>query len=171
MEEEPPKVDLNGGSYVHYVRPKKKPSGRSAKRPAEDPSVNRAGTDDPTDAAAESARRQEVLVRRAKGLDDALCCTYDGVDELLALDFGAQWHPTAKELNDNDQDEFMHNTLVKLGRLSRIESMGQGDPESEWSKELKRFLDRASNDMRRLRMLSATCHRRQARRQRCGKTS
>ena len=171
MEEEPPKDLPNGGSYARYVRPKKKPRGRSAKRPAEDPSVNRAGTDDPTDAAAESARRQEILERRAKELDDALCRTYGSVDELLALDFCAQWHPTAKELNDNDQDEFMHNTLVKLGRLSRIESMGQGDPESEWSKELKRFLDRASNDMRRLRMLSATCHRRQARRQRCGKTS
>ena len=106
MEEEPPKDLPNGGSYARYVRPKKKPRGRSAKRPAEDPSVNRAGTDDPTDAAAESARRQEILVRRAKGLDDALCRTYRGLDELLALDFCAQWHPTAKELNDNDQDDF-----------------------------------------------------------------
>ena len=78
----------------------------------------------PPDAAAESARRQEILVRRAKDHDpyDALCRTYRSVDELLALDFGAQWHPTAKELNDNDQDELMHNTCVKLGRLSRIES-------------------------------------------------
>ena len=47
----------------------------------------------------------------------------------------------------------MHNTCVKLGRLSRIESMGQGNPESEWSKNLKRFLDRASNDMKQLRLV------------------
>jgi hypothetical protein len=48
MEEEPPKDLPNGESYVHYVRQKKKQRGRSAKRPAEDPSMNRAGTDDPT---------------------------------------------------------------------------------------------------------------------------
>ena len=115
--EEPPKVDLPNGSFVRYVKPKKKASGRSAKRPAEDP-----GADPTDDAAAESARRQEILERRAKELDDALCRTYGSVDELLALDFCAQWHPTAKELNDNDQDEFMHNTCVKLGRLSLLES-------------------------------------------------
>ena len=65
MEEEPPKV---GGSYPRYVKPKKKASGRSAKRPAEgDP-----GTEVPTDAAGESTRLQESLVIRAKDLDERL---------------------------------------------------------------------------------------------------
>ena len=123
MEEEPTKADLPNGSFVRYVKPKKKASGRSAKRPAEDP-----GADPTDDAAAESARRQEGLERRANGLHDALCRTYVGLDQLLSLDYLAQWHPSATKLNADDQDEYVHNVCVKLGRFSRIESMDQGNP-------------------------------------------
>ena len=56
----PPTVVLpNGGTYVP-VKKKMLPRGKSAKRPAEDP-----GADPTDDAAAESARRQEGLERRA----------------------------------------------------------------------------------------------------------
>jgi hypothetical protein len=146
MEEEPTKV---GGSYPRYVKPKKKASGRSAKRPAEgDP-----GTEVPTDAAGESTRLQESLVIRAKDLDERLCRTYGSQDDLLSYDFAAQWHPTATKLNADDQDEYVHNVCVKLGRLSRIESMDQGNPESQWNMKLKRLYDRASSYMRQLRLV------------------
>jgi hypothetical protein len=125
MEEDPTKADLPNGSFVRYVKPKGKARGRSAKRPAEDSSTNRAGTghsergagnDDGTDAAAESARRQEGLERRAKDLDERLCRTYGSLDDLLSHDFAAQWHPTATKLNADDQDQYVHNVRVKLGR-------------------------------------------------------
>lgn len=148
MEEEPTKADLPNGSFVRYVKPKKKASGRSAKRPAEDP-----GADPTDDAAAESARRQEGLERRANGLHDALCRTYVGLDQLLSLDYLAQWHPSATKLNADDQDEYVHNVCVKLGRFSRIESMDQGNPESEWNRKLKRLYDRSSNDLKQLRVV------------------
>ena len=145
MEEEPTKADLPNGSFVRYVKPKGKARGRSAKRPAEDP-----GADPTDDAAAESARRQEGLERRANGLHDALCRTYVGLDQLLSLDYLAQWHPSATKLNADDQDEYVQNVCVKLGRLNRIVSMDQGDAESEWNRKLKRLYDRSSSYMRQL---------------------
>jgi hypothetical protein len=110
MEEEPTKV---GGSYPRYVKPKKKASGKSAKRPAdseEDP-----GTEVPTDAAGGESTRLQLeeslrLVLRAKDLDERLCRTYGSLDDLLsrAYDFAAQWRPSATvtKLNADDQDEY-----------------------------------------------------------------
>jgi hypothetical protein len=108
MEEEPSKV---GGSYPRYVKPKKKASGKSAKRPAEeDP-----GTEVPTDAAGGESttqgRRLQLeeslrLVLRAKDLDERLCRTYGSLDDLLSYDFAAQWRPSATKLNADDQDEY-----------------------------------------------------------------
>ena len=148
MEEEPTKADHPNGSFVRYVKPKGKARGRSAKRPAEDP-----GADPTDDAAGESARRQESLVLRAKDLDERLCRTYGSLDKLLELDFAAQWHPSATKLNADDQDEYVQNVRVNLGRFSRIESMDQGNPESEWNRKLKRLYDRSSNDLKQLRVV------------------
>ncbi len=81
----------NGGTYVP-VRQKKAPRGRSAKRPAEGPSLSPSPGNAPseegagTDAAAESVRRYESLVRDAEKLDEALHQTYEGMGKLLAHD-------------------------------------------------------------------------------------
>ena len=119
-------MDLpNGGTYVS-VKKKKVPSGRSAKRPAEGPSLSPSPGNAPseggagTDAAAESFRRQESLVRDAEKLDEALRRTYDGMDELLAHDFNAQFHTSAQALNAADQNEFVNGILFKQGRRARI---------------------------------------------------
>jgi hypothetical protein len=47
----------------------------------------------------------------------------------------------------------VQNVRVKLGRFSCIESMDQGNPESEWNRKLKRLYDRSSNDMKQLRVV------------------
>ena len=128
-------MDLpNGGTYVS-VKKKMAPRGRSAKRPAEGPSLSPSPGNAPseggagTDAAAESFRRQESLVRDAEKLDEALRQTYDGMDELLAHDFNAQFHTSAQALNAADQNEFVNGILFKQGRYARIKDMDQGNPE------------------------------------------
>ncbi len=79
--------------------------------------------------------------------------TYGSLDELLSYDFAAQWHETATKLNADDQDEYVQDVRVKLGRFSRIESMDRGNPESEWNRKLKRLYDRSSNAMKQLRVV------------------
>ena len=150
-------MDLpNGGTYVP-VKKKKAPSGRSAKRPAEGPSLSPSPGNAPseggagTDAAAESFRRQESLVRDAEKLDEALRRTYDGMDELLAHDFNAQFHKSAQALNAADQNEFVSGLLVKQGRLARIKAMDQGNPQSKWSTDLKALKECAIKDMKQFR--------------------
>jgi len=153
----PPTVVLpNGRTYVR-VKKKMLPRGKSAKRPAEGPSLSPSPGNAPseegagTDAAAESVRRQESLVRDAEKLDEALRQTYEGMDELLALDFAAQFHKLAQALNAADQDEFVSGVLVKKGRYARIKDMDQGNPESKWSTDLKAFKDSAIKDMKQFR--------------------
>ena len=108
----------NGRTYVR-VKKKMLPRGKSAKRPAEGPSLSPSPGNAPseegagTDAAAESVRRQESLVRDAEKLDEALRQTYEGMDKLLELDFAAQFHKSAQALNAADQDEFVSGVLVK----------------------------------------------------------
>jgi hypothetical protein len=79
------------------------------------------------------------LVRDAEKLDEALRQTYEGMDKLLAEDFLAQFHKSAQALNAADQDEFVNGVLVKQGRYTRIKNMGQDDPQSKWSTDLKAF--------------------------------
>ena len=153
-------MDLpNGGTYVP-VKKKKAPRGRSAKRPAADtegPSLSPSPGNAPseggagTDAAAESFRRQESLVRDAEKLDEALRRTYDGMDELLAHDFNAQFHKSAQALNAADQNEFVNGILFKQGRLARIKNMDQGNPQSKWSTDLKALKECAIKDMKQFR--------------------